>query len=45
MATAGNIYLNFSLWAFSLFPAWLVIKDIGVTQPDMKVKRERDQEE
>jgi hypothetical protein len=45
MAIVGNIYLNFSLWAFSLFPAWLVIKDIGVTQPGMKFKGERDQEE
>lgn len=43
MATVGNIYLNFGLWAFSLIPAWIVIKEIGVTQPDMKVKRETEQ--
>ncbi|KAK2736462.1 hypothetical protein FQN55_001639 [Onygenales sp. PD_40] len=30
MASVGNVYLNFGLWAIALFPAWLVIKDIGV---------------
>ncbi|KAL4809856.1 hypothetical protein BDV18DRAFT_150358 [Aspergillus unguis] len=40
MASVGSIYLNFGLWAISLFPAWLVIKDIGVSLGDRKVERE-----
>jgi uncharacterized protein (DUF4213/DUF364 family) len=31
MASVGNVYLNFGLWAISLAPAWVVIKEIGVT--------------
>ncbi|KAH8691384.1 DUF895 domain membrane protein [Talaromyces proteolyticus] len=41
MATVGNVYLNFGLWALALIPAWLVIKDIGVTKGDLKIERER----
>ncbi|PCG98012.1 Major facilitator superfamily domain, general substrate transporter [Penicillium occitanis (nom. inval.)] len=40
MGTVGDIYLNFGLWALALFPAWLVIKEIGVTKGDLKVERE-----
>ena len=29
MGQVGDVYLNFSLWAVSLVPAWLVIKEIG----------------
>ncbi|KAH9826921.1 DUF895 domain membrane protein [Teratosphaeria destructans] len=31
MGEVGCVYLNFALWAVSLAPAWLVIKEIGVT--------------
>ncbi|KIW44183.1 uncharacterized protein PV06_05213 [Exophiala oligosperma] len=27
----GGVYLNFSLWALALVPAWLVIKDFGAS--------------
>lgn len=40
MASVGSIYLNFGLWAIALFPAWLVIKQIGVSLGDKKVERE-----
>lgn len=40
MASVGSIYLNFGLWAIALFPAWLVIKEIGVSLGDKKVERE-----
>ncbi len=32
--------MNFGLWAIALFPAWLVIKQIGVSLGDKKVERE-----
>ena len=31
MGQVGGVYLNFTLWAVSLIPAWFVIKEIGVT--------------
>ena len=34
------MYLNFGLWAFALFPGWLVVKQIGVTLGDKKLERE-----
>lgn len=40
MARTGSIYLNFGLWAISLYPAWLVISKIGVTLGDKKLTRE-----
>ncbi|KAL4913330.1 hypothetical protein BDW62DRAFT_205657 [Aspergillus aurantiobrunneus] len=40
MASVGSIYLNFGLWAIALFPAWLVIKEIGLSLGDKKVERE-----
>lgn len=40
MAQTANVYLNFGLWGLSLIPAWLVIKEIGVTLGDKKVGRE-----
>lgn len=40
MARTGSIYLNFGLWAISLYPAWLVISKIGVTLSDKKLARE-----
>lgn len=36
----GGVYLNFGLWAISLFPAWLVIRQIGYTLGDRKINRE-----
>lgn len=29
MGQAGSVYLNFSMWAVSIVPAWLVIREIG----------------
>lgn len=40
MAQIGSVYLNFGLWGLSLFPAWLVIRKIGVTLGDKKFERE-----
>lgn len=40
MASVGSIYLNFGLWAIALYPAWLVIKEIGVSLGDKKIERE-----
>lgn len=40
MAQTANVYLNFGLWGLSLVPAWLVIREIGVTLGDKKLKRE-----
>lgn len=40
MAQTANVYLNFGLWGLSLIPAWLVIKEIGVTLGNKKVERE-----
>ena len=40
MAQSANVYLNFGLWGLSLIPAWMVIKEIGVTLGDKKVGRE-----
>lgn len=40
-AAVGGVYLNFGLWAISLLPAWVVIKDFGTPRnADNKVKRE-----
>jgi hypothetical protein len=40
MARTGSIYLNFALWAISLYPAWLVILKFGVSLGDKKLARE-----
>ncbi|KAF5361684.1 hypothetical protein D9758_007335 [Tetrapyrgos nigripes] len=40
-AEVGQTYLNFGLWGISLIPAWLVIKEIGVSLGDRKVDRDR----
>ncbi|KAL2843425.1 hypothetical protein BJX68DRAFT_257458 [Aspergillus pseudodeflectus] len=44
MASVGSIYMNFGLWAIALYPAWLVIREIGVSLGDKKVERERQRE-
>lgn len=31
MGSVGCIYMNFAMYAIALFPAWLVIKEIGVS--------------
>ncbi|KAF2234421.1 hypothetical protein EV356DRAFT_545386 [Viridothelium virens] len=40
MASVGGVYLNFGLWAISLLPAWLVVRRIGVSLGDKKVRRD-----
>jgi hypothetical protein len=40
MARTGSIYLNFALWAISLYPAWLVISKFGDSLGDKKLARE-----
>ncbi|EAW10006.1 DUF895 domain membrane protein [Aspergillus clavatus NRRL 1] len=40
MGSVGSSYLNFGLWAIALLPAWLVVKEIGVSLGDKKVERE-----
>jgi hypothetical protein len=40
MARTGNVYLNFALWALSLYPAWLVISKFGDSLGDKKLTRE-----
>ncbi|EXM16197.1 Major facilitator superfamily [Fusarium oxysporum f. sp. vasinfectum] len=29
MATVGSTYMNFGIWAVAIFPAWLVIRQLG----------------
>lgn len=31
-AQVGGIYMNFILWAVAIFPAWLVVRHIGIKQ-------------
>lgn len=40
MATVGSIYLNFGLWAVSIFPAWLVVRHFGVDQAPLGRKED-----
>lgn len=40
MGSIGSVYLNFGLWAIAIVPAWIVIKEIGVTIADKKLQRE-----
>ncbi|KPI39392.1 uncharacterized protein AB675_5155 [Cyphellophora attinorum] len=40
MATVGSIYLNFGLWAVSIFPAWLVVRHVGVDQAPLGRKED-----
>ena len=41
MASVGGIYLNFGLWALSVVPAWIVVREFGVSGEDKKFERER----
>jgi len=40
MASVGNIYLNFGLWASAILPGWLIVRQVGYTFGDKKVDRE-----
>lgn len=40
MASVGNIYLNFGLWAIAILPAWLIVRQIGRGLGDKKIDRE-----
>ncbi|CAP82939.1 Pc15g00530 [Penicillium rubens Wisconsin 54-1255] len=40
MAAVGSIYLNFGLWAIAIFPAWLIVKEVGEAFGDKKIARE-----
>jgi len=40
MASVGDIYLNFGLWAVAILPAWLIVKEIGTVLGDKKLDRE-----
>lgn len=40
MASVGSVYLNFGLWAIAIFPAWLVVRDVGSVFGDKKIDRE-----
>ncbi|KAL0265406.1 hypothetical protein SLS55_001373 [Diplodia seriata] len=31
-AEVGGVYFNFALWAVSIWPAWLVLKQFGATK-------------
>jgi MFS family permease len=47
MGRFGCVYLNFALWAISIVPAWLVIKEIGVSVgrfPESIDKKHREEE-
>lgn len=35
-AAIGGFYLNFSLWALAMYPAWLVIRHVGVDRDTAK---------
>lgn len=39
MASIGNIYFNFGLWAIAIVPAW-IIKQIGHVFGDKKIDRD-----
>ncbi|KAJ5081760.1 hypothetical protein NUU61_010024, partial [Penicillium alfredii] len=40
MASVGDVYLNFGLWAVAIFPAWLIIREVGKKFGDKKIDRE-----
>ena len=40
MAAVGSIYLNFGLWAIAIFPAWIIVKEVGEAFGDKKIARE-----
>jgi hypothetical protein len=40
MAAVGSIYLDFGLWAIAIFPAWLIVKQVGEAFGDKKIARE-----
>lgn len=40
MASVGDVYLNFGLWAVAILPAWLIVREIGTSLGDKKLDRE-----
>ncbi|KAJ5273221.1 hypothetical protein N7478_008346 [Penicillium angulare] len=40
MAAIGNIYLNMSLWAVAILPAWFIVREVGTVFGDKKMERE-----
>lgn len=40
MAKVGSVYLNFGMWVIAIFPAWLIVKEIGDAFADKKIARE-----
>ncbi|KAJ5604625.1 Major facilitator superfamily domain general substrate transporter [Penicillium lagena] len=40
MASVGDVYLNFGLWAVAVLPAWLIVREIGTILGDKKLDRE-----
>lgn len=40
-AQVGGVYLNFNLWFIALWPAWLVVRQVGVSLGDRKVDRDQ----
>ncbi|KAI5859408.1 MFS general substrate transporter [Durotheca rogersii] len=38
IAAVGGPYINFGLWGISVFPAWLVIKEFGVSKDDLSLE-------
>lgn len=44
MGEIGSVYLNFSLWALAILPAWQVIQNIGL-KPGAFVEETSDEKE
>jgi hypothetical protein len=43
MGQVGGVYLNFAMWAVAVFPAWFVIREIGVTTGKIIDKKPEDE--
>lgn len=41
MASVGGVYLNFGLWAVSIIPAWLVVREIGLSTNDGEIENRK----
>lgn len=40
MGEAGAVYLNFGLWALAVLPAWLVVREFGVSLTVTKLRED-----
>lgn len=38
MARVGGVYMNYSLWAVSIYPAWLVLRHFGSSESQASEK-------